>query len=352
MVSGVGSVRLGKLLEFFGKPENVINAPRTKLMQVLGVGEKIAGQISSLKAQALAEELRLAKRHNLRIMTCDDDDYPKNLKNIYDPPIVLYLKGELREEDIFSLSIVGSRRASFYGREQAEKFSASLAQAGMTVVSGMARGVDTCAHRGALKAGGRSIAVIGSGFADLYPPENSALCEEIAYQGCVVSEFAMRTPPLRENFPRRNRVVSGLSLGVLVVEAAQNSGALITADFALERGREVFALPGRLDAGNSYGANELIKHGAKLVTSPEDILEEFVPALEAKPPAQQPAPERITGLSAEEERLCGLIRETPLLIDEIAARAVMGVGRLSALLLGLQLKKMIKELPGKHFVKA
>ncbi len=226
--------------------------------------------------------MALIKKLNLNVLTRQDDEYPQNLKNILYPPIVLYVKGRLKPQDCNSIAIVGSRLASFYGLSCAEKLAGELANYGLTVVSGMARGIDTASHRGALKQNGRTIAVIGSGFNRIYPPENKGLCEEIAGSGAVISEFPIDTPPEKENFPRRNRIISGLSLGVVVVEAARNSGALITADFALEQGREVFALPGKVDSSTSFGTNELIKQGAKLVSCVDDIIEEFALVQEKK----------------------------------------------------------------------
>lgn len=242
-VLDIGSIRLNRLLEFLGTPENIFLAPKDKLTRVFGIGECIAAKIASVKKEDIEKEFFWADKLGLRILTLDDADYPKNLKTIIDPPIVLYVKGRLKEEDALGVGIVGSRRATYYGLSCAERFAQELAGRGVTVISGMARGVDTCAHRGALKAGGRTIAVIGSGFNDIYPGENKKLADEIACSGAVVSEFPVNTPPLKQNFPRRNRLISGLSLGVLVVEAARNSGALITADFALEQGREIQYIP-------------------------------------------------------------------------------------------------------------
>lgn len=275
MVGEIGTIRLKRLLAYFGQPENILKAPQEKLTVVFGIGEKIAQKIHALKKENLEKEFALVKKLGLKIITQDDQVYPENLKNIYDPPMLLYVKGELKPEDKLSMAIVGSRRASFYGLSCAEKFASDLAGKGITIVSGMARGIDSYAHKGALKAGGRTIAVIGSGFNNIYPPENKKLAEEIAKCGAVISEFPLDMLPKKENFPRRNRIISGLSLGVLVVEAARNSGALITADFALEQGREVFALPGKVDSNTSFGTNGLIKQGAKLVSGVDDILEEL-----------------------------------------------------------------------------
>ncbi|MFH1640622.1 MAG: DNA-processing protein DprA, partial [Candidatus Omnitrophota bacterium] len=304
------------------------------------------------------KELELAKKLNLRIITFDDADYPENLKQIPDPPIVLYVKGELKEKDKTSIAIVGSRRASFYGLSSAENFAQRLSSRGFTIVSGMARGIDTYAHKGALKARGRTIAVIGSGFNHTYPPENKKLAEAICCNGAVISEFPIDAKPLSHNFPRRNRVISGLSLGILVVEAARNSGALITADFALEQGREVFALPGKVDSATSFGTNGLIKQGAKLVSCIEDITEEFdLPGSNNagfEPVEAKSQDDRKQGkyLLPEENILYNLISGESLSLDEIIEKTNLSVIEVSAVLLKLQIRKMIKELPGKQFASA
>lgn len=353
MVLDIGSIRLNKLLNYFNKPENILKAPREKLIAVSGIAEKIADKICSLKKEDLDKEFALAKKHGLKIMTCDDQDYPQNLKQIPDPPIVLYIKGELKEQDKFSIAIVGSRRASFYGLSSAEKFAGDLSNRGLTIVSGMARGIDTYAHRGALKQAGRTIAVMGSGFNQIYPPENKELVEEISQAGAVISEFPIDTEPLPQNFPRRNRVISGLSLGVVVVEAARNSGALITADFALEQGREVFALPGKVDSHTSFGTNGLIKQGAKLVSCLDDILEEFnLPVTKIhKAKENTPVHLKFDFNHAEENQLYDLLSSQPIALDEIVEKTNMGISRISDILLRLQVKKLIKQLPGKQFVR-
>ena len=357
MVYDIGSIRLNKMLEFFGKPENILKAPCEKLMQVCGIGEKIALQITALKKEDIDKEILLAKKLGLEILTPDDQAYPENLKNIPDPPIVLYVKGKLKEEDKFSLAIVGSRRASFYGLSSAERFAFDLSEKGFTIVSGMARGIDTCAHKGALKQGSRTLAVMGSGFKHIYPPENKNLLEEISENGAVISEFPLDALPLKQNFPRRNRVISGLSLGVLVVEAARNSGALITADFALEQGREVFALPGKVDSGNSFGTNTLIQQGAKLVSGIDDIIEEFsfqiAEDLKSKENKQVlPADStRSESLSSVESFLYNLISSQPTPLDEIIEKANASITKISSALLRLEMHKLIKQLPGKQFVR-
>lgn len=354
LVLDIGSIRLNKLLEFFGKPENILKATAKQLMMVFGIGEKIAYKICRLKKEDLERELIFAKKYNLKIITLDDQGYPEILKNIPDPPIVLYVKGELKEEDKLALAIVGSRRASFYGLTQAHNFARDLSQVGFTIVSGMARGIDTYAHQGALKAGGRTIAVLGSGFNHLYPQENKELAEEIAKNGAVISEFPVDTLPLKQNFPRRNRVISGLSLGVLVVEAARNSGALITADFALEQGREVFALPGKVDSQNTFGTHELIKQGAKLVSSKEDILEEFaLPVTKSYATQKRPEENLDSGLdNGQEYEIYNLISGQSIQLDDLVQKTNLEILRIAPLLLKLEMKGLIRELPGKRFIRS
>jgi len=357
LIGDIGSIRLKKLLDCFGKPQDILRASPEKLMAISGIGEKIAHKIHSLKEEDLDRELALAKKYGLKILTQDDQDYPENLKNIPDPPIVLYVKGKLRAEDKFSVAIVGSRRASFYGLSCAEKFALDLSHCGFTIISGMARGIDTYAHRGALKGGGRTIAVMGSGFNQIYPPENKELCDEISQNGAVISEFPMDTKPLRQNFPRRNRIISGLSLGVLVAEAAKNSGALITADFALEQNREVFALPGKVDSCTSFGTNELIKQGAKLVSCVDDILEGFnLCRQESNVYARQRDNLRVSACNSresalEESKIYDLISEGSLQLDELVEKTNMDISRITDILLRLQMRKLIRQLPGKQFVK-
>ncbi|MDD2679403.1 MAG: DNA-processing protein DprA [Candidatus Omnitrophica bacterium] len=350
MAASIGSSRLNKLLEYFCRPEDIFGASAAELIKVSGIGENSAGRICSFKKEDLVKELRDAAKLGLKIIALTAADYPENLKHIPGAPIVLYVKGEIRPEDKLAIGIVGSRQASFYGLSAAEKFASALAAKGFTIVSGMARGVDTASHRGALKAGGRTLAVMGSGFKHIYPDENKELAEEISQAGAVISEFPLNEQPLKENFPRRNRIISGLSLGLLVAEAARNSGALITADFALEQGREVFALPGKIDSSSSFGTNNLIKQGAKLVTEVEDILEEF--------DLMPPSPEK-EGLNPEynlkhgnENRLYDLITSEAVSLEELIEKANMDIPEISAILLNLQLRKLIRQLPGKQFVRS
>ncbi|MFC1674484.1 DNA-processing protein DprA [Candidatus Omnitrophota bacterium] len=357
LVGEIGGIRLNKLLRYCGGHEDILKSPCAKLAGIFGIGERIAQKIRSIKLQDIDREFSLAGELGLKIVTLEDAVYPQNLKEIPDPPIVLYVLGQLQKDDSDSLAIVGSRRASFYGLSCAEKFAGDLSAYGITVVSGMARGIDTSAHKGALKAGGRTIAVIGSGFKHIYPPENKGLAGQIAGSGAVISEFPMDARPLPQNFPRRNRIISGLSKGVLVVEAARNSGALITADFALEQGRDVFALPGKVDSGTSLGTNGLIQQGAKLVSCVEDIVEEFAPYLrflrvkneEALP--KEALRNRLKDLSLEESALYELIAKDPTPLDEISEKSQLDIPVISELVLRLQITGLIRQLPGQQFIR-
>ena len=298
----------------------------------------------------------------IRKITIDDAEYPKNLKNIHTPPKQLYVNGSFIEQDEVAVAVVGSRRASIYGLEMSEKLGFELAVRGVTVVSGMAIGIDTAAHKGALKAKGRTIAVMGSGHNVIYPPQNKKLYEEIAGLGAVITEYESDMEPLAYNFPARNRIISGLSLGVVVVEAARNSGALITANFAAEQGRTVFAVPGRISSATSSGANELIKDGARLIQTVDDILEELS-LKEIEPvegPDRQKLDDKITkqvkayvhnSLTDDERKIYKVLTDEPLYIDDIYSKSGLAPQEASKALLGLELKSLIREVPGKNFVR-
>jgi len=355
MIGEIGSLRLNKLLECFHTLDNILNASQGELSKVLGIKDRIVDKIVSFKKENAEKEIDSALSQGLKIITIKDQGYPESLKNIPGAPIVLYVRGELLPEDRVAIGVVGSRRASYYGLKQAEEFASGLALNGFAVVSGMARGIDTYSHRGALKSKGRTIAVIGSGFNNIYPPENIKLALEISENGAVISEFPLDSLPLPHNFPRRNRLISGLSLGVLVVEAARNSGALITADFALEQGRDVFAIPGKIDSYSSAGTNNLIKQGAKLVSCIEDITEEYSSEgdnrnSEVDKDAQQ-SWEHISSKNAE-DILYGLISSEAIQFDELVEKMDMGIPKIHEMLLRLQLRKLIRQLPGKQFIRS
>jgi len=351
LISNIGSVRLGKLLEVFGSPQEIFSAKYEHLASVSGIGGQIASDIVSFKKENIEKEFASSKKQGVNIITLFDQDYPCILKEIPGAPLVLYVLGKINVEDNLSFGIVGSRRASFYGLINAERFASGLSAQGVTIVSGMARGVDTYAHRGALKAQGRTIAVMGSGFNHIYPAENTDLAKKIALSGAVISEFPMDTKPLAQNFPRRNRLISGLSLGILITEAAKNSGALITADFALEQGRDVFVLPGRIDSLESMGTNALIKQGAKLVTCCEDILEELNLGIAKIRKSDNPAIKQKPSCLKDEGLLYDYIKQQPIAIDDLVVKTSLTSSQIFTLILRLQFKKLIKELPGKQFVR-
>lgn len=298
----------------------------------------------------------------IRKISLDDAEYPKQLKNIHKPPAQLYVNGSFAPQDNVAVALVGSRRASPYGLEMAGKLGFDLAARGVTVVSGMARGIDTAAHRGALKARGRTIAVMGSGHGRIYPPENEELYHEIARTGAVVTEFGDTMEPLAQNFPQRNRIISGLSLGVVVVEAAKDSGALITATLAAEQGREVFAVPGKISSSTSSGTNSLIKDGARLVQSVDDILDELfiheiAPLDGSEKTKADESVARMTkayicnSLTESERAVYKLLSDEPVYIDEILVKAGVEPAAASKALLNLQLKKLVREMPGKQYVR-
>ena len=355
-VMGIGNATVGKLLKYYGSAVKVLSLNEADLSVVPRISSKaIQNFLHFPKDKFLKAEYNLMARKKVRIITWLDDDYPEALRQIADAPVVLYVKGDLSSDRSLSMSIVGSRRALFYGQTVAEKFAGRLAEFGFTTVSGMARGIDTAAHRGALKAGGTTVAVLGCGLLQAYPLENRNLMDEIAATGAVISEFPMGMGPLPHNFPRRNRIISGLSLGVIVVEAAQRSGALITADFALEQGREVFAVPGRIDHPSTHGVHGLIKQGAKLVTCVEDILEDIEPRVSAylragtEPSAQDRSIKDVPAdLSKDEEHIYSHITDRPVHIDELTHRCGEAVPVMSVLL-QLELKHLVKQLPGKLF---
>lgn len=344
--------RFQLLLEHFPSPKEAWEASLAELKAVPGL-ERSAGEIAARRAELepdLERELRGIERLGLTIITLADEDYPRLLRSLPAPPPVLYLLGDYQERDELAIAIVGTRRCTPYGRMVAEQLAKGLGELGMTVVSGMALGIDTAAHRGALAAKGRTLAVLGSGFANVYPQANIGLMRKIGASGGVLSEFPLNTEPERWNFPRRNRIISGLSRGVVVVEAPERSGALITARLALEQGREVFALPGRITDETSRGTNRLLREGAKLVEDIEDIIEEF-PDLRPILAERGARPRERPKLTPLEERLLEISEWEPLHFDELLERSGLSPTELSHGLLQLQLKDLIKEFPGKRYAK-
>lgn len=350
-IPDIGPKRFYKLLEYFGSVENAWQAKSGEISKILNLSSKISSRLFEEKNNIIPErELDSVYKYKVNVLTIEDALYPKNLKTIHYPPPVLYFKGTIVKADKNSISIVGSRKATYYGKMVAEKLSKDLTLAGLTIISGMARGIDTAAHKGALSVNGRTIAVFGCGIDHIYPPENRRLAQEMQESGAIISEFPLSTLPERQNFPRRNRIISGLSLGTVVVEAAEKSGALITADFALDQGREVFAIPGNINSPLSDGSHNLIKQGAKLVNNYQDILEEIHIVLSQKADEKEMVKEN-TSLTEEEKIIYRLITKEPIQIDEIIDTSNLSAGKVSEILLNLELRDLIKEIEGKRFIK-
>ena len=355
MTKGIGAKTYQALIERFGSSESILDASRSELETIPGVGIKIATAINEISRNIdISTEINLAKEKGVQIIPYTSDLYPKHLKTIYDPPLILYVKGNILETDILALAIVGARRCTYYGLSQAERFGRLLAQKGFCIVSGMARGIDAAAHRGAISAKGRTIAILGCGLGVLYPRENIELAEQIPQHGAIVSELPMNTPPDFRNFPPRNRLISGLSLGVLVVESSLKSGSLITAQWALEQGKEVFAIPGNIDNVYSRGTHKLIKEGAKLVEDVSDIVQELGPIAETLSPCDESEtsdPRSLT-LNSHEKKIFSLLSSSPKDIDEIIQLAGLPTSVVTSTLMILEIKKLVKKLSGKRFVKA
>jgi DNA processing protein len=354
MIPGVGSSTFRRLIKFFGSPSAVLNTSLKELAMVRGLTPSVCQSIIDHRASIeVDEELRLIEKHNCNIITIEDQTYPSALKAIHDPPPLLYIKGELTEADSNSIAIVGTRNASPYGKMASEKLSNQLASRGITVVSGLAHGIDTYAHNGALSAGGRTIAVMGNGLDIIYPSENAKLFDAIVNSGAVISELSMGTQPRRGMFPQRNRLISGISLGTLVVEASRQSGALITADLALEQGREVFAIPGPIYSEESKGTNWLIKQGAKLVDSVEDILEELPSHSFQQTDDNIKNEDAIveSQLPQDEGTIWKVIGSSPIHIDDISRQSGLPIFKVCSILVMLELKGLVQQLSGKMFIR-
>lgn len=352
LTPGVGAVIFRRLLQRFETPRAVFRASLKDLLRVEGVGEKLGEEIrKGFPEKRVEDELRRLQEVGGRFLVWRDEAFPQRLLEIEDPPPVLYIRGELKREDELAVALVGSRKTSAYGRIFAERLSRDLVRHGVTIVSGMARGIDSVAHWGAITEGGRTIAVLGCGVDVIYPPENRSLFGKIQDQGAILSEFPMGSLPEGGHFPRRNRIISGIALGVVVVEARKGSGSLITARYALEQGREVFAVPGNVGTEGSLGTNRLIKEGAKLVESSEDILEEILPQWSREKEVRPREGPMGPFFSEEEQRLLNLMGLTPIHIDALIRESGIDAGRISSLLLGLELKGVVAQWPGKCFTK-
>lgn len=351
MVLGIGKTLFHRLVREIGSPEQVFRSSRRELMRVDGIGEKTADEILKFDVERNSErEFLLMEKLGVNLLTSSCPDYPHLLKSIYDPPPVLYCSGKDINQFPILLAIVGTRVPTNYGSMVAERLSIRLAEMGVCVVSGMARGIDSIAHKGAIKAGGNTVAVFGCGLSHTYPPENVALRKQIVEHGTVVSEFAVSVKPDRNNFPARNRVISGLSVGTLVVEAGEKSGALITAQFALEQGRDVFAVPGNISSPNSRGTNQLIKMGAKLIDSPEAVIEELSPSLQALLKQVPPKQAEAINLSSKEQCLFDLLSEEESHIDLLIENSRLSPAEVSSTLIQMELKGLIRQKNGKMFI--
>jgi len=354
LVSGIGPRLRKALLSRFGSPAAVLAAPPSELRTVSGIGPKLSRAISAARSEVDAEaELELCRRHNIEVLSDGDDDYPRALREIEDPPGILFTRGTFAPQDALAIAIVGSRHGTHYGLVQAERLAASLARAGLTIVSGLARGIDAAAHRGALDAGGRTVAVLGSGLLNIYPPEHAALADEVAAHGVLLSEAPPRSAPLSGTFPQRNRIISGISLGVVVVEASTTSGALITARHAMEQGRDVFAVPGRVDSRTSHGCHRLIRDGAKLVETADDVLEELGPLVAAATKADGHAihhPAELL-LNELEQQVIAQIGSDPCTIDEVIRTSGLGAAQVLSTLSALEMRRLIRRLGGNRVVR-
>ncbi len=356
LATGIGPRLFSALVERFGSAEAAAEAPATDLAETPGIGRDSAAAIRESLDRAEPEaELERARAAGVQLVFRGEPDYPIALTYLADAPPALYVKGNLVAEDAQAVGVVGMRKCSLYGQDQAERIAGGLARAGFTIVSGLARGIDSAAHRGALAAGGRTIAVLGNGLATVYPPENRRLADAVAAQGALVSEFPMETAPQAENFPRRNRILAALGLGVVVVEAGVRSGSLITARLAAELGKEVFAVPNRVDAPGAAGVHALIRDGAKLAESVADILDEF-PDLEVQPAAGEDAPRQAglalkANLSAEEARLMEVLDGEPAPLETLADRAGLNAPQAAGAMTLLELKGLVRTLPGGRFLR-
>ena len=351
-VDGIGPAKIRKLLAKFRTIEKVLSASLNSLNEV--VNKNLAKKIQKINdnrkkiESALKKELNILSKINGEIITVWDDSFPLLLKKIYDPPLLLYIKGSFTKDDEYSIAIVGTRQPTNYGKIQTERITTELANQNITIVSGLARGIDSIAHKTALKNRKRTIAVIGSGLDVIYPPENKKLFEEISENGLIISEYELGTKPNAENFPKRNRIISGLSLGCIVVETGISGGAMQTASFALDQNREVFAVPGNLSVKQSEGTNLLIQKGeAKLIRNSEDVLLEL--ELKLKPVIGKNIPRPKIEMNLFEEKIISVLKSEPVQIDTIAASTNLTTSDCLVHLLSLEFKGLVKQLPGKMF---
>jgi len=348
IVRGIGPMRFRALLDHFGDLETAWHADAHELKGA-GLDQRAIENLMATRSKiSLDEEMEKIERQGVKVLTWNDPAYPSRLLNIYNPPPVLYVKGKILDEDQWAVAVVGTRAATVYGKEATRRIAGDLARNKVTIISGLARGIDSEAHRAALDAGGRTIAVLGSGLDIIYPAESRGLAQAIIEQGALVSEYAMGTHPEASNFPPRNRIISGLSLGVVIVEAGERSGALITADYALEQGREVFAVPGNIFRKKSIGTNRLIQQGAKPVLSVEDILEE----LNLTMVSQQAEVRAMVPENETEATLLKYITAEPIHVDELGRKSGLPIAQVSSTLALMELKGMVRQVGGMNYVLA
>ncbi len=377
LIPGIGPRTSQALLDYFGSPQAVLSASLARLQEVAGVGPKLTNAIAAVTLGRDAEqELAECDRLSVRLLHRGSDEYPRPLERICDPPLLLYCRGDWRPQDELAVAIVGSRKCTLYGKQQAEKIARALAQAGVTIISGLARGIDAAAHEAAISVGGRTLAVMGTGLANIYPPEHSELAEQVISYGALLTEFKLSQPPQSGLFPQRNRIISGLSLAVLVVEAGRSSGALHTARHAMEQGREVLALPGRIDSLASEGCHDLIRDGATLIRHVDDVMAAIGPLFQ---PVNASLPRALNddtpvelldhtntasrrdltvhslrelSLNDQERQILNLITAEPTHQDQVIANSQFEPPRVLSTLTVLEMKRLIRRQPGGYFVRA
>jgi DNA processing protein len=346
MVKGIGAVRFQALMDIFGDACSAWQAP-VGALQAAGISAKIIDKLVQMRSQVDLDQVwAQIQAQDIQVITWEDEIYPRRLKEIDQPPPVLYIRGDYLPEDEWAVALVGTRRITPYGRQITEEIASQLAHSGVTVVSGLARGIDGVAHQASLNAGGRTLAVLGSGVNRVYPPEHRRLAEQIIASGALISDYAPGTPPEASNFPPRNRIISGLSLAVVVVEAGETSGALITANFAAEQGRDVFAVPGNILAPQSQGTNRLVQQGAHPLLSVKDLLE----ALELSTVIEHKAARAVLPADAVEATLLSVLGPEPLHVDDIRSQTGMPIEKVSATLALMELKGMVRQVGGMNYV--
>lgn len=347
---GIGNSNIDKVLYYFNDLLDLWNAENKEIRLMNGVTNKVKEKIINNRKNEYLKRLFLnIKKMNIKILTIYDENYPKRLRNIDYNPKVIYLKGKIVEEDNLAIALVGSRKATNYGKWACEKFTKELTNLGITIISGLANGIDTVAHKTALNNGGRTIGVLGNGIDVVYPKQNLSLYREMEKSGAIISEFPLKTPPFAYNFPQRNRIISGMSMGVIVIEAQEKSGSLITASHASEQGKDVFALPGNINSIFSAGTNKLIRDGARPLLELDDILEEIYELKQLKEKEKTNNSLDYSNFSDTEIKILKLLEEGPMHCDSISYRTNLNISQVNSILTILELKGTIKELSGRMF---